>query len=160
MVGPSKRSPKTSTPAGARETALRALARREHSAAELKAKLARRGHDADTAATVVGDLGERGWQSDSRYAEMLLRSRLRQGCGPLRIEHELEAAGVPRTEIRATLDAADVDWTVACVELHARRFGAPPGSAADWQKQYRFLAGRGFSPEQIRAALKGDPETF
>lgn len=161
MAASSKRPPKEASPAGARETALRALARREHSAAELKSKLARRGHDAATAAGVVESLVERGWQSDARYAEMLLRSRLHQGCGPLRIEHELAAASVPEAEVRAALQAAAVDWRAACVAAHARRFGpSPPDSPADWQKQYRFLAGRGFTAEQIRAALKGDPETF
>lgn len=139
----------------ARDSALRALSRREHSAAELKAKLQRRGHDADTAADVVGALVERGWQSDARYAEMLVRNRVEQGYGRLRIEAELEAARVPREEILAALKAADCDWTGQARELQRRRFGAPPDNAADWQKQYRYLAGRGFEAGQVRAALKG-----
>lgn len=143
------------TEQGARDSALRALARREHSAAELKSKLQRRGHDIGIAADVVGALAERGWQSDARYAEMLARNRAEQGYGPLRIEAELEAARVPREEIAATLDAAGTDWTAQARALQLRRFGAPPATAAEWQKQYRYLAGRGFESEQIRAALKG-----
>jgi regulatory protein len=160
MAGPPKRPRAPLSAAGARDSALRALSRREHSAAELKHKLGRRGLDAQTAETVVESLAERGWQSDTRYAEMLLRSRIHQGCGPLRIEHELAAAGIAEAEIRSTLAAAAVNWSEACAALHARRFSAPPQSAADWQKQYRYLAGRGFTPEQVRDALKGDPETF
>ncbi len=148
--------------AGARDSALRALGRREHSAAELKAKLQRRGLETDVAAEVVEDLSERGWQSDSRYAEMLLRNRVQQGYGRLRILAELEAARVPREQITAALAAADCDWTELACALQRRRFGGPPGGAAEWQKQYRFLAGRGFESGAIRAALRGgaqEPET-
>jgi len=151
-----KRPPsKPLTGQGARDSALRALGRREHSAAELKSKLQRRGHDAETASEVVGALSERGWQSDARYAEMLVRNRVQQGYGPLRIEAELEAARVPREEIAAALKAADCDWGEQARELQRRRFGGPPDNAADWQKQYRYLAGRGFEAGQVRAALKG-----
>ncbi|WP_240433455.1 regulatory protein RecX [Solimonas sp. K1W22B-7] len=150
------------TEQGARDSALRALGRREHSAAELQAKLQRRGHDADTASEVVEGLSERGWQSDTRYAEMLLRNRVQQGYGRLRILAELEAARVPRDEISAAMAAADCDWTELACALQRRRFGGPPAGAAEWQKQYRFLAGRGFESGPIRAALKGgaqEPES-
>lgn len=155
---PRARKPKEPTAAGARETALRALSRREHSAAELQHKLTRRGHAVEDAAALVERLTESGWQSDARYAEMLVRSRTRQGYGPLRIEHELAAAGVADAGIREALTAADCDWRALCAELRARRFKTFPIAAADWQKQYRFLASHGFSTEQIRAALKGLPE--
>lgn len=143
------------TEQGARDSALRALGRREHSAAELKSKLQRRGHDADTASEVVGALADSGWQSDSRYAEMLVRNRIQQGYGPLRITAELEAARMPREEISAALREAGCDWAEQARQLQRRHFGGPPETAADWQKQYRYLAGRGFDAGQVRAALKG-----
>ena len=138
----------------ARGRALKLLSRREHSAAELKAKLARRGADEQIAAGAVLAMTEAGWQSDARYAEMLVRNRIAQGYGPLRIRMELSAAGGPDAELHAALDAADCDWNQLCAELAARRFRTPAHGAADWQKQYRFLAARGFSSAQIRAALK------
>ena len=136
---------------------MRALARREHSAAELTHKLEYRGLDKQAAQQVVENLSESGWQSDSRYAEMLVRSRVAQGYGPLRIEAELEHAGVAAAEIAAVMDAAEADWNAMAGELQRRKFGKLPKAPADWQKQYRYLAGRGFGPEQVRAALKGDP---
>lgn len=160
MAGGKPRKPLDAT--GARDSALRALGRREHSAAELQAKLQRRGADADTASEVVENLSERGWQSDSRYAEMLLRNRVQQGYGRLRVEAELEAARVPREEISAALAAAECDWTELACALQRRRFGGPPKGASEWQKQYRYLAGRGFESGQVRAALKGgtqEPES-
>ena len=58
--------------------------------------------------------------------------------------------------IRKTLDAADCDWTTLAVDVQARRFGGLPQSMAEKQKQWRALAQRGFTGEQIRVALNGD----
>src|SRR6185295_823724 len=69
--------------------ALKLLARREHSARELKRKLTARGIGEVDAAAAVADAAADGWQSDTRYAEMLVRSRISQGFGPMRIEAEL-----------------------------------------------------------------------
>lgn len=135
---------------------MRLLARREHSAAELRRKLEWRGVEAAEAGRAVDELAEAGWQSDERYAESMVRQRIAQGCGPLRIESELEQAGLGAALIRAAVDAADCDWTELARQAHARRFDAPQ-DARDWQKQYHFLRGRGFLPEQIRAVLKHAP---
>lgn len=137
---------------------MRILAKREHSVAQLKRKLAARGHDESVAADVVADMTEAGWQSDSRFAENLARSRAGQGYGPLRIRAELRQAHVPEERVRAAFDALECDFTEVAVRLHARRFGKVPARGAEWQKQYRFLATRGFEAEQIRAVLKIDPE--
>ena len=142
-------------PSGARDAALRALGRREHSAAQLRRKLASRGYDETTAAEAVGELSERGWQSDTRYAELLVRSRVSQGYGRLYIEADLRVSGVPDAEATAALEAADCDWTQVAMDLHARKFGAAPETMADRNKQYRYMASRGFTTEQIRSALKG-----
>ena len=136
--------------------ALKLLARREHSARELTRKLKARGISDDDAAAAVAHATAQGWQADSRYAEMLVRSRVAGGYGPVRIEAELEVAGVPAEQIRAALDAADVDWRALALEVHAKKFGAPPASSAERAKQYRYLQGRGFDSGQIRAALKGE----
>lgn len=98
---------------------------------------------------------EAGWQSDSRYVDSFIRNRVSQGYGPLRIESELESSGVARSLIRECLASAGVDWKEIAVEVWARKFGQPPASAAEWQKQFRFLAGRGFDAGQIRHVLKG-----
>jgi regulatory protein len=152
------KKPEELTPADAREAALRALGRREHSAAELKFKLRQRGHADDLADAIVGELETSGWQSDHRYAEMLARSRVSQGYGPLRIRAELEAAHVPDGEIDLALRTLQCDFRELARRVHARKFRQPADSAAEWQKQYRFLAGRGFEAAQIRAALKREPE--
>lgn len=137
---------------------MRILARREHSVAQIKRKLGQRGHSAETATEVVESLTESGFQSDSRFAETLARSRANQGYGPLRIRAELKEARVPDAEIRAAFEALECDFAELAVQARAKKFGATPERGEAWQKQYRFLATRGFESDQIRAALKGEPE--
>jgi regulatory protein len=141
-------------PGSERESALRALSRREHSAAELKRKLERRGFGDEEASSAVDDLAARGLQSDARYAEMMVRSRVRQGFGPLRVRAELEAAGIPEKDATRALEESATDWNALAAKAQAQRFKALPDGAAGWQQQYRFLAHRGFEPEQIYAVLK------
>lgn len=139
----------------ARDSALRALGRREHSAEELKSKLTRRGHDEQTAVGIVEKLAGYGLQSDGRYAEMLARNRMQQGYGPQRIEAELAATGIGDAEAAAAIAGLECDWSERARHVRQRKFKSAPVDAADWQKQYRFLAARGFESDQIRAALKG-----
>ena len=145
-------------PPQARDAALRLLGRREHSARELKSKLLARGLEGEAADEIVGNLSESGWQSDARYAEMLVRSRLAQGYGPLRIEAEMRQAGIDGEAIRQALDGAGEDWDAVLHRAWERRFGTPAGNLAERQKQYRYLMGRGFSPSAISRLLKHDDE--
>lgn len=134
--------------------ALKLLARREHSARELKRKLSARGISDDEAAAAVEHAVAENWQSDARYAEMLVRTRVAGGYGPVRIEAELEVAGVPSDAIRSALEAAAVDWNQQAAAVHAKKFGHAPKNSAERAKQYRYLQGRGFDSGQISAALK------
>jgi regulatory protein len=143
-------------PAAARLRALRLLARREHGARELEYKLAARGIAGERAAEVVEELARSGWQSDARYVSSLVRQRVDQGYGPLRIEAELEAAGVAQALIREALAGCGADWKALAIAIQEHKFGEAPRSAGEWQKQFRHLAGRGFDAGQIRAALKGE----
>jgi regulatory protein len=147
---------KPKKPLDPKTQALKLLARREHSARELKRKLAARGISDDAAAAAVEHAMAENWQSDARYAGMLVRTRIAGGYGPVRIEAELEVAGVPSEQIRAALAEAAVDWRELAVEVHAKKFGRPPQTSAERAKQYRYLQGRGFDASQISAALKGE----
>ncbi len=140
----------------ARNQALRALGRREQSAKELQARLAARGVDEACAEDVVRELGEAGWQSDRRYAELLLRSRIAQGYGPRRIAAELATRGVEDGLIREVLAEADCDWNALGRQVYRKRFTAAPTDFNERAKHQRFLAARGFDGEQIRAAMQSD----
>ncbi|GAC1622222.1 MAG: recombination regulator RecX [Nevskia sp.] len=145
-------------PAAARSHALRALGRREHSARELEHKLTRAGLEDEAAGEVVQGLGEEGWQSDQRYAELVVHSRISQGYGPLRISAELSARGVDDALIRAALANAACDWSERLLALYQRRYHEPASTPKEHASRYRFLASRGFTSSQIRAVLKHAPE--
>jgi regulatory protein len=148
---------KDAKPPNARDSALRLLVRREHSAKELKRKLADRGVDEIAAAAAIESLASHDLQSDARFAEQLVRTRVNQGYGPLRIKAELELAGLKRELANSALEAAGCDWAGLAAEARSRKFGALPGSINERNSQYRFLLGRGFDGDQVKAALKSDP---
>ncbi|MBA4284669.1 MAG: hypothetical protein C0434_03970 [Xanthomonadaceae bacterium] len=140
-------------PEAARERALRALGRREHSARELTRKLTHDGLDQAHASEIVGELSESGWQSDQRYAGLLTRSRIAQGYGPLRIRAELSSRGVDEALIRAALDDAEPDWLDIVRRLHDRRFNRPASTPKERASRYRYLAARGFTSSQVATVL-------
>ena len=142
--------------AGANECAVRLLARREHSRAELRYKLRGRGLEDAEIQPALDELEDRGWQSDERYAEAKASSRISAGYGPLRIAAELSLAGVTDVLVDRTMAALEVDWFAQIAELHQRRFGERPTTGRQWQQQCRFLQTRGFTGEQIRSVL-GEP---
>lgn len=152
-----KNNPPESTESGAFDVAARLLARREHSAAELRFKLARRGFETGHVEAALSRLQEHGWQDDGRYAEAKTASRVSSGMGPLKLRAELQAAGVAEAEAERAMREAEVDWRERARAAHARRFGGPPADAREWQKQYRFLLGRGFRAEDIHAVLREQP---
>ncbi|MFZ5654856.1 MAG: regulatory protein RecX [Pseudomonadota bacterium] len=134
--------------------ALRRLARREHSRRELGRRLAREGDERAPVDAVLDELAQRGLQSDARFAEAVVASRVRRGQGELRIRHELAEAGVAAEVIDAALERAAVDWVALAAAVCRRKFGYGRASAwAEQARRARFLGQRGFDGAVIRAAL-------
>lgn len=132
------------------------LARREHSRAELAAKLVRAGHGRAEAERAVEDLARQGLVSDARFAEAFIRSRIERGGGPLRIRRDLEARGVEGPIVERLLDPDDEAWEARARGAREKRFGAaPPGGGSEAARQARFLQGRGFTRRQVRRAIDG-----
>lgn len=141
------------------QRALALLTRREHSGRELTRKLVARGIDADQARIAVERLAGEGWQDDTRFAELLVRSRASTGQGPVRIRAELGTHGLDRDAIAAALDGAEQDWASNARALVARRFGAAMAhDRALQRKAADFLVRRGYTADQIRAATHDDPD--
>ena len=145
----------------ARSKALDLLARREHAADELLAKLVRKGIDADAAADAVAELADEGLQSDERYAESVVAARVAQGKGPLHILHGLKQCGVSSALAEQALAEAGVDWFERALRVRRKRFG--DGAVADAKehgRQMRFLLQRGFTAEQAHDAVGADVADF
>lgn len=138
----------------ARSVALRLLARREHSRLELTRKLLQRQLPKSVIETVLDDYEEQDWLSDERFAEAYARQRIEAGYGLLRITGELNQRGV--AENADTLQAMSLqDWCDQAVRLRRKRFGLSDlrGQLEERLRQIRFLQRRGFTQEQINAAL-------
>ena len=137
-----------------RHKAMDLLARREHSRTEMAGKLAVRGYaDAEIAAALDGLVAD-GLISDARFAEAFIASRLRKGQGPVRIRMELKKRGVADDIVQVYLDEPDVDWVELAIQVRQRKFGGSvPAEFSKQARQMRFLEYRGFTSEQIRAAI-------
>ena len=89
--------------------------------------------------------------SDQRFSEAFVRWRVGKGQGPVRIRMELRERGVDGD---AVLRECDVDWFALVVEVAHKRFGESPATDPKQRaKRMRFLQYRGFTGEQVRAAL-------
>jgi regulatory protein len=148
-----------------RERALRLLARREHSRAQLEQKLGR-DLPADGAedapphmalSALLDELEQRGLLSDERFAKARTASR-GQRLGKARLTHELRTQGVDDAIIASALAELEEtgDELSRARAVWQRKFGALPESREAWAKQARFLHSRGFGGDTIRQVLKGD----
>jgi len=131
--------------------AVRLLAGREHSRAELWRKLCARSYDSEVVDRVLDDLIHRRLLSDDRFTEQYLASRQRRGFGPVRIKGELRERGVNNELISAHLNEQDEDWMETLHRTHDKKFGVkPPDSIQEKARRVRFLEYRGFTGEQIK----------
>lgn len=131
------------------------LARREHSSQELRRKLGFKGFDDAEVDEALVELRRDRLQSDDRFVEALVRSRIAKGRGPLRIQAELREHGIAEVLIAQTVDVHDEEWRERIDEVRRKRFGAArPGDMSERARQMRFLQHRGFTSEQIRSALR------
>jgi len=148
-----------SDPIEARKKAMDYLARREHAQGELKAKLTSFGFDADIAEDAIAQLVHDGLQSDERFVEAFIRSRINQGKGPTRIRADLREKGVSGSLVDAGLEEADEDWYALARDVRLKKFGlATPLDFKEKARQMRFLQSRGFEQDQIQTAVSATDE--
>ncbi len=131
-----------------RARAMRLLARREHSRAQLRGKIAPHAAEGEDVDSLLDELARAGWLSDARFAEHAIRASARR-FGPLMLAQQLRRKGVDDETIAAGFRAAGADGTSSVERVWASRFHAPPGGERDKARQVRFLQGRGFALEEI-----------
>ena len=174
-VGPKKQSPSL------KARALRLLSQREHSRVELAKKLgdylslqakvdrANKAQDPDQEkspadapalspevqiAAVLDDFEKRGWLSDARFAEALVRRRSER-YGVRKIKDELQRAGVASDASAALLDGLKNTEFERAKELFERKFGEIAKDQKMRARQYRFLVSKGFNPEIVAKVIGG-----
>jgi len=148
-----RRKPPTGT---AYDAGIRLLARRAHSRAELRQKLARRGFErGDVDATIVR-LAEMGYLDDAAFARGLVRRRS-GSRGALALSAELAAKGIDREGTAAALAGLDEDAQLAAATRLAERLYAArpsPGYREMLDSVGAKLARRGFPAGVVRAACR------
>ncbi len=140
--------------------ALRLLARRERTRAELAAALSRRGFTEATIAAVTARAEALGFLNEARAARQTVAARL-PGHGDAALKYRLRQRGIPEPVGEAALSeltAEAGDELTRARALWQRKFGAAPTDAKTYAKQARFLAARGFAWETIRRVLKDPPD--
>ena len=135
------------------------LARREHSEKEIRRKLSSNSFDAEDIDTVLSQLKSEGLQSDSRFAEAFVHSRVLKGYGPAHISQELRQRGVADDIVDISLNDAGLDWLELLAQVREKKFGGRlPKDYQEQARQSRFLHYRGFSGEQIRRLFNKEIE--
>jgi regulatory protein len=157
LPGDEEQSPRRKPTLSARNMAMNWLARREHSLAELRAKLADREFPSEVIAATVDGLAADNLVSDERFAEAFVAARMRKGQGPVRIRMDLKRRGVASELIGLHLDESGLDWRALASEVRRKKFGMEiPADFKEKARQMRFLEYRGFRGAHIRAALGDD----
>ena len=157
----SDQSPRRSDVARLKDKAMRILAGRDHSALELRRKLAAPAWKPDPEATpvsaedietVVAWCAENNWLDDGRFAERFIAGRSRKGYGPQRIRQELQQKGISREMAEHAMMECDIDWAAQAREIALRKFGDPlPTTFPEKVKVQRYIMTRGFFMEDAQA---------
>ena len=131
------------------------LARREHSAFEIRRKLKQKDISEAEIDEAVDRLQHEGLLSDERYAESYIHMRRGKGYGPLRIALELRERGVAESSYAHCLYASDMDWHAVLKAAYDKKYGGK--QCEDYRekaKRVRYLQYRGFSLDDIHDLVK------
>ncbi|BCK88058.1 regulatory protein RecX [Sideroxyarcus emersonii] len=139
-----------------RVRAMRYLARREHSRAELHGKLLPYVQEGEDLGAVLDELEKKNWLSDARAATLLVDSK-RGRFGTQRIAHELRQKGIAENLIADAIPQLKETELEAAREVWQRKFGTLPQDAREKARQIRFLQSRGFSIDVTLKVLKQAP---
>ena len=133
--------------------ALRLLAAREYSRAELERKLKRHEETPGQLAQVLDELQAKEFISETRLVESVIHRRAGR-FGALRIKHELLNKGLGAASVADAIDRLKGSELERAQEVWRRKFGALGMDQAGRARQMRFLLARGFSAEIAGRVLR------
>lgn len=134
----------------AKSVAVRLLSRREHSAFEIRDKLAKREFDDEEITQAIAELIKGGWLSDERFAEAYIRMRQLKGFGPIRIAMELNERGVKESIVETYLHPQEAIWRQSLVQQYQKKYkNKAIEDYNDKARRIRFLQYRGFALDVI-----------
>jgi regulatory protein len=133
--------------------ALRLLAQREHSRVEMTRKLATHAESPEQLERVLGELEQRGFLSQQRFAESLAHRRGAR-FGLRRIEQELGAHRLDPDTTRSVLAPLRDSERARALSAWRKRFGEAATQPAERARQQRFLMQRGFTADAVGWVLR------
>lgn len=137
------------TPGELHARALRLLARREHSRAELARKLAPRAETPEALAQLLDALEAKKQLSNERYAEARTHQLARK-YGAARIRLDLKAKGVDADLVERVSAEGEA---ARAASILARKYRVPAATPTERARRMRFLQSRGFSHDTIRRVV-------
>ena len=132
--------------------ALRLLAAREHSRAELERKLKPHEETPGQLAQVLDELQARDFISEARVVESVINRRAGR-FGASRIKYELLNKGLGAEAVADAVDRLKSSELERAQGIWRKKFGGPALDAAGRARQMRFLAARGFAGDVIRRVV-------
>ncbi|RCS58534.1 recombination regulator RecX [Parvibium lacunae] len=133
--------------------AVRLLARREYSQAELRQKLGPHAANPAELEQVLAALAAQQWQSDQRYVAQRSHTRAPR-YGARRIAFELTQAGIAPALVQAELATLAQSEITRARQVWLKRFGQPPATPQEYQRHSLFLLRRGFTQDTVRRVLR------
>ena len=133
-----------------RLAAMNLLARREHSFHELLTKLNKKfskseHHPEALVVEQIQRLSDEGLQSDERFVEAFINSKINAGKGPLVIQQLLKQKGLGNDLIALALEAVEHQWFDLAEELYQRKYyNKPLTDYKEKARRMRFMLSRGF----------------
>ena len=142
----------------ARFSALKMLARREYSEAQIRQRLLRRGHSSDEIDEAIGRLKADGAIDDARVAKAIARTATStKQRGKRRVIQQLAQAGISRTAahkaVEETFADLDADQLLETALSKRLRNGRPIADDKEFRRLYRYLMAQGFDADHALAAL-------
>ena len=132
--------------------ALRLLAAREHSRAELERKLSAHEETPGQLAQVLDELHAKDFISEARVVESVLNRRAGR-FGAARIKHELQHKGLSAEAVAGAVSSLKASELERARDIWRKKFDGPALDAAGRASQMRFLAARGFGGEVVRRVV-------
>jgi regulatory protein len=130
--------------------ALRYLARREHSRAELHRKLLPFAASQQLLDVLLSELEGRKLLSNHRFAEIRTHILSRK-YGAAKIRQDLKSKGVPDEIVDSVSAEGELE---RAREILQRKYKTPAANREEWAKRARFLQGRGFSSDTIYRLIR------
>jgi len=139
--------------------ALKMLARRELSEAQIRQRLVRKEHEEADIDEAVARLKDERAIDDTRVAEAIARSEISiRKRGRLRVKQKIQSVGIASSTAKTAIDevfgAIDSDELLESALAKRLRAGKTIADDREFNRLYRYLMGQGFESDRVVKLLR------